>query len=97
MTISLRQNPGPLIRPDGSTLLFYRADGMNLSSLTCSDEGIAMQLCDIPNDIPIFSHTGEDPSVFSGNNHMLFNALPYKCVPKWYWTMTEDWWRLVLR
>ena len=59
MTISPRQNPGPLIRPDGSALLLYPADGMNLPSPTCSDEGRAMQLCpadttkpcDVTNDI----------------------------------------------
>ena len=91
MTISPRQNPGPLMRPDGSTFMYYRADGMDLPSPTCSDEGIALQICPVdqtchpPNDIPIFGHTGEDPSVFvdhRGNYHMLFNALPYKCVPK---------------
>lgn len=90
--ISPRQNPGPLLRPDGSTYLYYRADGMDLPSPTCSDEGIAMQICPVaqtchpPNDIPLFGHTGEDPSVFMdhrGNYHMLFNALPYKCVPKY--------------
>lgn len=91
MTISPRQNPGPLLRPDGSTLLFYRADGVDLPSPTCSDEAISLQICPVaqschpPNDIPLFGHTGEDPSVFvdhRGNYHMLFNALPYKCVPK---------------
>ena len=89
--ISPRQNPGPLLKPDGSTYLYYRADGMDLPSPTCSDEGIAMQICPVaeschpPNDTPLFGHTGEDPSVFidhRGNYHMLFNALPYKCVPK---------------
>ena len=89
--ISPRQNPGPLLRPDGSTYLYYRADGMDLPPPTCSDEGIAMQICPVaeschpPNDTPLFGHTGEDPSVFidhRGNFHMLFNALPYKCVPK---------------
>jgi hypothetical protein len=65
---------------------------MDLPSPTCSDEGIAMQYCrsdnepcNTPNVVPIFGHTGEDPSVFvdhRGNYHMLFNALPYKCVPK---------------
>ncbi|KAL7549375.1 hypothetical protein ACHAWF_012651 [Thalassiosira exigua] len=92
MVISPRQNPGPLLKGDGSTLLFYRADGMDLPSPTCSDEGISVQLCPSedtpcrpPDDVPIFDHTGEDPSVFvdhRGNHHMLFNALPYKCVPK---------------
>ncbi|KAL7522082.1 hypothetical protein ACHAWX_006767, partial [Stephanocyclus meneghinianus] len=91
MTISPRQNPGPLLRPDGSTFLFYRADGVDLPSPTCSDEAISLQICPVaqtchpPNDIPLFGHTGEDPSVFvdqRGNYHMLFNALPYKCVPK---------------
>ena len=92
MTISPRQNPGPLLNEDGSTYLYYRSDGMDLPSPTCSDEGIAMQICKSdneacapPNDVPIFGHTGEDPSVFQdhrGNYHMLFNALPYKCVPK---------------
>ncbi|KAL9179538.1 hypothetical protein ACHAXT_008828 [Thalassiosira profunda] len=92
MVVSPRQNPGPVLKEDGSTLLFYRADGMDLPSPTCSNEGIAMQFCPSdtepcqpPNDVPIFAHTGEDPSVFRdhrGNYHMLFNALPYKCVPK---------------
>jgi hypothetical protein len=93
VTISPHQNPGPLLRPDGSTYLYYRTDGMNLPSPTCSDEGIAMQICPTsehchtPNDIPLFGHTGEDPSVFidhRGHYHMLFNALPYKCVPKFH-------------
>ena len=89
---SPRQNPGPLLNEDGSTYLYYRADGMDLPSPTCSLKGIAMQICQSddqacnpPNDKPIFDHTGEDPSVFKdhrGNYHMLFNALPYKCVPK---------------
>jgi hypothetical protein len=91
VVISPRQNPGPLLRPDGSTYLYYRADGMDLPSPTCSNEGLAMQICPVaqtchpPNDIPLFGHTGEDPSVFvdhRGNYHMLFNALPYKCAPK---------------
>lgn len=93
MTVSPRQNPGPLLREDGSAYLFYRADGMDLPSPTCSDEGISVQRCpsddrlpcDPPEDEPIFGHTGEDPSVFvdhRGSFHMLFNALPYKCVPK---------------
>ncbi|KAL7539341.1 hypothetical protein ACHAXR_009225 [Thalassiosira sp. AJA248-18] len=92
MAISPRQNPGPLMKDDGSTYLFYRADGMDLPSPTCSNEGISFQICpsdtescNTPNDTPIFGHTGEDPSVFAdhrGNYHMLFNALPYKCVPK---------------
>ena len=93
ITISPGQNPGPLLRPDGSTYLFYRADGMDLPSPTCSNEGISVQVCPVEsgpcepsNDLPIFGHTGEDPSVFvdhRGNYHMLFNALPYKCVPKY--------------
>ncbi len=92
MTVSPRQNPGPVFLPDGSAYLFYRADGLDLPSPTCSDEGISVQYCPSesepckePNDIPVFGHTGEDPSVFidhRGNYHMLFNALPYKCVPK---------------
>ncbi len=92
ITISPEQNPGPLLLPDGSTRLFYRGDGMSIPSPTCSDEGISMQECANENEpchpsngIPIISHTGEDPSVFidhRGNYHMLFNALPYKCVPK---------------
>lgn len=90
--ISPRQNPGPLLQEDGSTLLFYRADGLPLPEPTCSDEGISIQYCpsetgrcDPPQDIPLFSHTGEDPSVFRdhrGNFHMLFNAHPFKCQPK---------------
>ena len=92
MTVSPRQNPGPLLNEDGTTYLYYRADGMDIPSPTCSDEGIAMQICksdneacDPPNDLLVFPHTGEDPSVFKddkGRYHMLFNALPYKCVPK---------------
>ena len=93
MTVSPRQNPGPLLNEDGTTYLYYRADGMDIPSPTCSDEGIAMQICkseneacDPPNHLLVFPHTGEDPSVFKddkGRYHMLFNALPYKCVPKW--------------
>jgi len=93
LVVSPQQNPGPLLREDGSAYLFYRADGMDLPSPTCSDEGIAVQHCpsddkpcNPPDDKPVFGHTGEDPSVFMdhrGNYHMLFNALPYKCVPKW--------------
>ncbi|KAK1737259.1 hypothetical protein QTG54_012126 [Skeletonema marinoi] len=92
ITISPEQNPGPLLMPDGSTRLFFRGDGMDIPSPTCSDEGISMQVCPSENEpchpsngLPIISHTGEDPSVFvdhRGNYHMLFNALPYKCVPK---------------
>ena len=92
ITISPEQNPGPLLMPDGSTRLFFRGDGMDIPSPTCSDEGLSMQVCPSENapcnpstGIPIISHTGEDPSVFvdhRGNYHMLFNALPYKCVPK---------------
>ena len=92
MTISPEQNPGPVMMPDGTTRLFYRGDGMDIPSPTCSDEGISMQICPSDkepchpsNGTPIISHTGEDPSVFidhRGNYHMLFNALPYKCVPK---------------
>lgn len=92
ITISPEQNPGPLLMSDGSTRLFFRGDGMNIPSPTCSDEGISMQVCPSENEPchpstgdPIISHTGEDPSVFvdhRGNYHILFNALPYKCVPK---------------
>ncbi|KAL7430471.1 hypothetical protein ACHAXM_002205 [Skeletonema potamos] len=92
ITISPEQNPGPLLMSDGSTRLYFRGDGMNIPSPTCSDEGISMQVCPSENEQclpstgdPIISHTGEDPSVFvdhRGNYHMLFNALPYKCVPK---------------
>jgi len=92
MILSPQQNPGPLLKDEGSTYLFYRADGMDLPSPTCSDEGISYQYCPsdddpctLPSDKPIFNHTGEDPSVFTdhrGNYHMLFNALPYKCQPK---------------
>ena len=92
MTVSPRQNPGPFLNDDGSTYLFYRGDGMDIQQPTCSDEGIAMQhcpsdneACNAPNDLVVISHTGEDPSVFRdhrGYYHMLFNALPYKCVPK---------------
>jgi hypothetical protein len=92
MTISPEQNPGPVLMPDGSTRLFFRADGMDIPSPTCSDEGIGVQICpsetepcNPSSDTPILAHTGEDPSVFvdhRGNYHMLFNALPYKCVPK---------------
>ena len=32
---SPRQNPGPLLNEDGSTYLYYRADGMDLPSPTC--------------------------------------------------------------
>ncbi|KAL7537229.1 hypothetical protein ACHAXR_007679 [Thalassiosira sp. AJA248-18] len=70
-TVSPRQNPGPLLKEDGSTSLFYRADGLDIPYPTCSNEGIAVQHCPSdsepchpPNDIPIFGHTGEDPSVF---------------------------------
>jgi len=93
-TISPRQNPGPLLKEDGSTYLFYRADGLDIPGPTCSNEGISVQHCpsddtpcNTPNDILIFGHTGEDPSVFvdhRGYYHMLFNALPYKCVPKFH-------------
>lgn len=93
MTISPRQNPGPLLKEDGSTQMYYRADGMDLPSPTCSNEGISVQYCpsegeacNAPDDMPIFDHAGEDPSVFidrRGNYHMLFNALPYKCIPKY--------------
>ena len=92
ITISPRQNPGPFIKEDGTTSLFYRADGLDVPYPTCSDEGIAVQQCpsdngpcNEPNDELLFGHTGEDPSVFRdhrGYYHMLFNALPYKCVPK---------------
>jgi len=92
ITISPEQNPGPLLMSDGSTRLFFRGDGMDIPSPTCSDEGISMQVCPVENEpchpsngLPIISHTGEDPSVFvdhRGNYHMMFNALPYKCVPK---------------
>lgn len=91
-TISPEQNPGPVLMPDGSTRLFFRADGMDIPSPTCSDEGIGMQICPSETEpcnpssgTPILTHTGEDPSIFvdhRGNYHMLFNALPYKCVPK---------------
>mmetsp|Transcript_5596 Transcript_5596/g.12126 ORF Transcript_5596/g.12126 Transcript_5596/m.12126 type:complete len:637 (+) Transcript_5596:94-2004(+) len=91
-TVSPRQNPGPLMMKDGSTYLFYRADGLDIPLPTCSNEGISVTHCpsddgpcNPPNDMLIFGHTGEDPSVFvdhRGNYHMLFNALPYKCVPK---------------
>lgn len=92
-TVSSRQNPAPVLHSGGSTLLYYRADGMNLPSPTCSDEGIAMQVCpkdeseecSDPNDTPVLGRAAEDPSVFRdhrGNYHMLFNAHPYKCVPK---------------
>lgn len=83
---------GPLLKEDGSTYLFYRADGLDIPFPTCSNEGISMthcpsddEPCNAPNDLLIFGHTGEDPSVFvdhRGYYHMLFNALPYKCVPK---------------
>lgn len=92
MTVSPRQNPGPLMKADGSTLLFYRADGLDIPYPTCSNEGISVQNCpsddepcEEPKDTLVFGHTGEDPSVFvdhRGYYHMLFNALPYKCVPK---------------
>ena len=66
-TISPRQNPGPLLKEDGSTYLFYRADGLDLPSPTCSDEGIALQHCpsdkecNPPNDILLFDHTVSSP------------------------------------
>ena len=92
LVVSPRQNPGPLLKEDGSTMLFYRHDNMeHLTQPTCSTEGISFQNCPIdgscnpPTDIPVIDHTGEDPSIFTdhrGNYHMLFNALPYKCVPK---------------
>jgi hypothetical protein len=92
LTISPEQNPGPILMSDGTTRLFFRADGMAIKPPTCSDEGILMQVCPSETEPcnpstgnPILPHTGEDPSVFvdhRGNYHMLFNALPYKCVPK---------------
>jgi len=91
-TISPRKNPAPLLTPSGSTYLYYGADGLDIPTPTCSDRGISMTHCPSevaecapPNDILTFDHTGEDPSVFKdhrGNYHMLFNALPYRCVPK---------------
>lgn len=92
MIVSPRVNPGPLLKDDGSTQLFYRADGLDIPGPTCSDRGISVQHCPSddapcadPNDLLTFGHTGEDPSVFvdhRGYYHMLFNAMPYKCVPK---------------
>ena len=93
-TLTPRQNPGPVLKEDGSVQLFYRADGLDLPSPTCSTEGIAVTRCpadddaapcDPPDDVPVFGHTGEDPHVFvdhRGRYHMLFNALPYRCRPK---------------
>lgn len=93
-SVSPRKNPGPLLKEDGSTVLFYTAEGMDLPFPTCSNHGISMTLC--PEDVnehcksprdddPVFEHAGDDPHVFRdhrGNHHMLFNALPYRCQPK---------------
>jgi hypothetical protein len=65
---------------------------MDVPSPTCATAGIAVTRCPSddapcarPTDAPVFVHAGEDPHVFAdhrGHYHMLFNALPRRCVPK---------------
>ena len=91
-TVSRHQNPGPMMLPDGTVTMFYRGDGGNLPSPTCSSEYVAFQSCPSRTEPcsagfnrRAFDHTAEDPSIFvdlRGNYHMLVNALPYMCVPK---------------
>src|SRR6056300_3408 len=65
LTAAQRKNPGPLLKEDGSTLLFYRADDMDLPIPTCSSYGVAMTQCPAdddtpckpPNDEHVFDHT----------------------------------------
>lgn len=84
-----KTNPGPLLWPNGTLSMYYRASAHNVGP--CSSESIGFAQCqsllgnctDIKN--PLFLHTSEDPSVFidhRGNFHMLTNALPGGCKPK---------------
>ena len=98
--ISKHQNPGPIIHENGTMTMYYRGDNGQSSVGPCSKEYIGRQVCTSPtgpcqnphrNDKnkgkSIFSHTAEDPMVFRdtrGNYHMLVNALPYKCSPKFH-------------
>lgn len=90
-TVSGEQNPGPVLNPNGSMTMFYRADGTQGLSSPCSTESIGVQYCPGYNSTctggvnPIYKHTSEDPSVFidhRGHWHMLINALPGGCNPK---------------
>lgn len=89
--VSPYQNPGPLLLPNGSVLMYYR-DDFHLPEPTCCNEGIGLSLCPGPMEPceplgrPLFNHTAEDPFVFAdhrGNYHMLMNAMPYQCEPKY--------------
>lgn len=89
--VSQYQNPAPVLMKDGSMTMFYRDDA-DLPEPTCSTESIGVQYCKSHaagcsgGFNPIFNHTAEDPSVFidgRGNWHMLVNALPHKCTPKY--------------
>eukprot|EP00927_Polykrikos_kofoidii_P035261 TRINITY_DN2983_c0_g5_i1.p1 TRINITY_DN2983_c0_g5~~TRINITY_DN2983_c0_g5_i1.p1 ORF type:complete len:532 (+),score=71.79 TRINITY_DN2983_c0_g5_i1:217-1812(+) len=88
--VSRYQNPGPILHANGSMTMFYR-DNFDIPEPTCSKEGIGVQHCASPTSVceaggsAVFRHTAEDPSVFidhRGNWHMLMNALPYLCSPK---------------
>jgi len=88
--VSAFQNPGPVLFKNGSMAMFYR-DSADLPQPTCSQESIGVQYCANRTAFckggrnPIFKHTAEDPSIFidkRGNWHMLVNALPGGCVPK---------------
>jgi hypothetical protein len=88
--VSKYQNPGPVLYKNGTMTMFYR-DSANLRTPTCSSESIGVQYCTSKNSScaggrnPIFQHTAEDPSAFQdrrGNWHMLVNALPGGCNPK---------------
>ena len=89
--VSKYENPGPFLFPNGTMAMFYRDTSQGLTLPSCSDESIGVQLCAGPNKTcgagrnPVFGHAGEDPSVFRdtrGNYHMLINALPGSCIPK---------------
>ena len=91
--VSTEQNPGPVLWPNRSMTMFYRADNdaVPLPQPTCSGEAIGVQYCARKNatcggDVAaVFAHTAEDPSVFRdarGHWHMLVNALPGACLPK---------------
>ena len=81
---------GTRVTSDGSIYLFYHSGGLDLPSPSCFYEGIAMQVgrvadaCHEPNNIPLFGHNREDPSVFIDHhgNYYAIQFPPCKCVPK---------------